>query len=105
MSVYITKKQGRTYCYDINMNITTDLTKTVLKECHDDNPVMDSFYIRTDIGKLPKVDTFNKNNTLINPTFIKVSKNSYDLYKLYLKDKTEGRYKLAEIQLKKEGRI
>lgn len=105
MSVYVTKKQGRTYHYDININVTTEIQKTILKECHNDDPVMDTFYIRLENGKLPRYETFNKNNTLINPTFINVSKNSYDLYKLYLKDKTDGRYKLAEIQLKKEGRI
>lgn len=105
MSEYITKPPGRTYCYDVNMNITTDLTKTALKECHADDPVMDTFYIRTNFGKLPRIDEFNKNNHIINPTFVKVSKNSYDLYKMYLKAKTEGRYKLAEIQVQKEGRI
>jgi len=90
------------YLYDINGDETKVANNIVAKEVvSDDNT---KHYIRVE-GLKPIHHETKMNKSLINPTFIKVTRDIFENYVKYLTTKHEGLYKLTTQAMQASGQI
>lgn len=90
------------YFYDIDGNETTNAATVVAKEIQSDNG--QSYFIRV-CGMKPAHHESFKSSQTINPSFVKIDKDTFEDYVNYLTSKKEGSYRLVLQTMKAKGLI
>jgi hypothetical protein len=94
-------KESYHYFYDINGNETSNMYQVVARESSNDDK--SEYYVRVEGFEPVHHDKFDKKNQLINPKFVKVTREIFENYTKYLSSKKEGLFRLVKEQMNAKG--